>query len=74
MSIESDHALPGSRHSNTPLAFLAMFDVTAGKRAKQLLDSRSSGTMKATKITIMLVFAGMVVSAAANGEQLPRPA
>ncbi|WIA28634.1 hypothetical protein OEZ86_011171 [Tetradesmus obliquus] len=42
----------------------------SGKRAKQLLDSRSSGTMKATKITIMLVFAGMVVSAAANGREL----
>jgi hypothetical protein len=43
-------------------------DVTAGKRATQLLDGRSIGTMKATKITMMLVLAGMAMTAAATGE------
>jgi hypothetical protein len=43
-------------------------DVTAGKRATQLLDGRSLGKMKATKITLMLVLAGMAMTAAATGE------
>jgi DNA-directed RNA polymerase subunit K/omega len=47
-----------------------MLDVTAGKRARQLLDGRSSGTMKATKIIMMLVLAGMAMTAAATGEHM----
>jgi hypothetical protein len=45
-------------------------DVTAGKRATQLLDGRSLGIMKVTKITMMLVLAGMAMTAAATGEYI----